>query len=1308
MFCKPIITAWAIGLRLWTVLLSIAFSPGFAGNTQDIRFQRITIRDGLAHDSVYSLLQDEAGFMWLSTESGLCRFDGYHFLTYNHNPFEATSISYNSSGALLEAEPGKLWVGTWGGGLNLFHQDKDRFTRFRSDPALEKSLSSDRVQCLFKDEDGQLWVGTYDGGLCRFLPETQDFEVFQRQAGTSDSLAHQRVWAIASLKKDHLLVGTDRGLAVFNKTLKTFKNIPFPFSGIDGLTAPKVRSILKHGGHFYLGTNRGLFIFFPKTGVFKAYHFGPDTGRHANIRTLFLDHRDHLWIGTMDKGLYRIQPDATEPEHFFYEPNDIDTLVHNSVEAIIEDRSHVLWVATLGGLSKTDLKPAKFKKHQHIEGDPSTISANQVGTLFQDQAGNLWVGTFDGGLNRIDAQSGEVTVFGDKRQSKLPFRVVADLKEKPAGTLWLATQDAGLVRYEPDTSQFQIMAHDPNRPGSLSNNRLRMLRFGPDGFLWIATDAGINRFDPETQSIVNHHNEPLFSKIFGSHRYYCLLFDSKGRLWAGSERGLRILDSDRKSAWQFGESPSHLEGLSQIPIASMALASTGMVWIGTQAGLFAVDPETSAVRIFMKPQGLPSNTVLAILEDQNKTIWLATDQGISRLDPETERIRNFDYQDGLLSNSLNRNAALIDRQGKLYFGGRKGFNSFDPNADSGNPFPPKVVLTQIKVFDEVVLKGGAARGLSSFELPYQKNMVTFEFAALDFTAPEKNRYLYRLEGFNDRWVEVRARPSAVFTNLNAGNYTLRVRGANNDGLWNEAEFELPIRIVPPWWQSGWLYAAAALFAVLFLLGIPQLRIHILKRRSLALTKMVADQTEALRIQNQKLEEKNNELINLDNIVKIINQEWQLDRLFEALLEQGLKLFKNAQYGAFLKYNHQEEVFQFACATDQGHDGLARISLPREVALARYASGKEKLEEGVFLINRFSGLPPGHTLANFQKPAVVMVMAIELRGSIEGLLLLENYDRPDAFRNSDIEKLKRFRDHATTAVAKADLLAELAAKAKRLKDTQQLLMENAHQAGMAEVAANVLHNIGNALNSINTSTEVIHGIHQESPFPLLEKIAHLMRMHQSDIDSFFTQDATGKKVPPALIEVTQSLHKVHSSIGQEIQVLQNHLKRLRQVVNAQQEYVAIDGAVFEGHVSACLEEALQIERTILEEKQIQVVRKYDDLPIIKIQKSKLLRVLVHLINYSAQAMGHCPKRVMALHLRQSHHQVFIRIQDSSEILSREKLRTLFHQDFSGDSQTQHWSLHYCATAATEMGGNLQAESHSDGCVFTLTLPIYATD
>jgi len=1308
MFCNAIETSRAIGFWAKMVLLVSSFSAATLCFAQDLRFQRVTIQDGLPHDSVYSLLQDDTGFIWLSTESGLCRYDGYQFLTYSHNPFNEKSISHNGSGALIESEPGRLWVGTWGGGLNLFHQGLDRFDRFRFDMENPTSLSSDRVQSLFQEENGQLWVGTYDGGLCRYRPGSRDFEVFRHDPERADSLPHNRVWAIESLDEAHLLVGTDRGLAIFDKTQKTFKRIRHSFASGERPSQRIVRAILKSNERIYVGTDRGLDLFFPKSETFKEYRLGAKSGNPANIRTLYQDHQNRLWIGTLGNGLYRIADDEAPPEHFLHVPNDIESLVHNSIEAIFEDRSNVLWIATMGGVSKTDLKPVKFETHKHVEGNPKTIRSDQVATLFQDHADNLWVGTYDGGLNRIHHQTGEISVFGQSNRPGLPFQVVVSILEKPRGTLWLATQNTGLVKFEPATGRFETFVHNPENPNTLTTNRLRMLRSGPGDDLWIASDKGINRFNFETRAIANRETDPALATHFSHHRYHSLLFDQDGRLWAGGDRGLRVLDNDFVSRWQPKASKLLFENISEVAINCMALDHLGRVWVGSQAGLFRVDPVSSRIRIFMKRDGLPSNTVLAIQEDDNHGLWLATDQGISHYNPQTEHIRNFDYYDGLFSTPLNRNAVFKSGDGRLYFGGKNGFNHFDPNEVSGNPFVPEIALTKVKVFDQVVLEGGAALKLSGFEIPHQKNMVTFEFAALDFTAPEKNRFLYRLEGFNDRWVDAGDTHSAVFTNLHPGEYKLNVRGTNNDGLWNEKGFVLPIRIVPPWWQSGWIYGAGGLFAVLFLLGIPQMRIHLLKRRGIALSKMVATQTETLRDQNQQLEEKNSELVNLDNIVKIINQEWRLDRLFEALLEQGLKLFKNAQYGAFLKFNHDEQVFQFACATEKDHAGLAKISLPRDVALARYASGNEKLEEGVYVINSYSELPPGHTLANFQKPAVVMVMTIELRGTVEGLLLLENYERPDAFLNSDVEKLKRYRDHATSAVAKANLLAELAAKAKHLKDTQQLLMENAHQAGMAEVAANVLHNLGNALNSINTSTEIIHAIHQESPFPLLEKIANLLRHHQEDIDTFFTKDQTGKKVPAALMEVTQSLHKLRSNIGQEIHVLQNHVTRLRQLINAQQEYVSVDGAVFEGHVSSCLEEALQIERLNLEKNRVEVERDYQNLPVIKLQKSKLLRVLIHLINYANDAMAKQPSRRLRLTIRQSGHQAQIQIRDSSNGLTQENLRILFHQNFSGDLKSQQWSLHYCATAATEMGGSLQADSTlGQGSVFTLSLPIHGS-
>jgi signal transduction histidine kinase len=336
----------------------------------------------------------------------------------------------------------------------------------------------------------------------------------------------------------------------------------------------------------------------------------------------------------------------------------------------------------------------------------------------------------------------------------------------------------------------------------------------------------------------------------------------------------------------------------------------------------------------------------------------------------------------------------------------------------------------------------------------------------------------------------------------------------------------------------------------------------------------------------------------------------------------------------------------------------------------------------------------------------MAMTIPQQEKIDAFLLYENYDHVDAFRNSEMETLRRYRDHVISAITKVNLMTEISQNAQDLADTQQLLLENAHQAGMAEIAASILHNVGNALNSINTSAEVILSLIQETPAELLQKITVLLKSHKQDLSTFFNSHPQGVKLPDAFEEIYEAAKKTEDATQRELMALKAHVDQLIHIIRSQREYANMDGGLLETHISNCIEEAIQIEKSLLEEKNIRIVKEYCVLPSVKIQKSKFIRILVHLINHAAQAMANQSSRILFLRTSTSNGRVKVEVRDTGPGLSKEAIRTLFHQNFAVPKDSGGLGLHYCATTAVELGGTLRVSSNGigQGTVFTLVIPM----
>lgn len=1286
---------------MWVLLGVMEHGKAFSPTIQPA-FQRYTTQDGLAHDSVYAIIQDRHNFIWMATERGLSRFDGYQFLTYEHTPLDSKSISHSSVGPLLENEDGTIWMGTWGGGLNQFSPSKETFEAFRAIANQSMSLKSDRIQSLGFDLHGNLWIGTYNGGLSRFRPETKDFDTFLSRENDPTSLPHNRVWDIQILDQHHLLIGTDNGLSKLNIPNGTFERIPFRSNNSEWSDCSRIRDLLKlPSGEFLVGTNCGLFTYSPFHQTFAFGYGQTNITVSASIRTMLQDHNGVIWIGTQNSGLFALNLEKEHLSQFVNHPRDQASLAHNSIEAIFEDHAKVLWIATLGGVCKLDLKPKKFHQSPPNPNDWDNI---QIGALYEDSTQDLWVGTYGGGLKKL-SKTGKTTTFSPLSTPALPSRNIVDIFAGNQNDLWLCTLDGGLLKFKDLPFSVAQFTHDAANNRSISSNRVRAGTVGPDGAVWLATDNGLNRMNPEDFSFSHSGTKPEYVAWGIDGLLHNLHFDRHDRLWLAGQRGLKVLNASQSDTWQPPGGWKAAANLTSIPVYSIHEDYRGQIWLGSVTGLYNIDTDTGEIKIFTQAEGLSSNTILSILEDSQTHLWLATDRGITRFNSSDGVFRNFDTHDGLISSAFNRNASHMNRMGKLFFGGRRGFTSFYPNQVFDNPFIPEIALTEIRVLNKTVLRGGKTLDLKSFSSNFADNMITFQFAALDYTMPEKNQFKYRLKGFKDDWVYAGTKTSASYTNLNPGNYTFQVHGSNNDLLWNEQGLELKLTIVPPWYQTIWAFLGFGFLAASVLVALPFWRIRLLQRQRGQLSRQIESQTKVLRERYELLEEKNQELLTLDQIVETINQEWQIDNLVELLLKQGLKLFPTAEFGSFLKYDKYENAYRFIATTDDRHKGLLGSLIERDTALSRYAVNREQLEEGVYLVKQFRELPQEHTLSNYRMPVVIMVMTLMHQDRIDAMMLYENYSQPDAFQNSDIEKLRRYRDHATSAITKANLMEDISNKAKRLNDTQQLLLENAHQAGMAEIAASVLHNVGNALNSINTSAEIMFHIGKDHPLPLLEKIAQLLDSQQHNSAKFLTEDPKGAKIPKAIIDITRSLSNAQSRMNRELEAIKKHVETLIHIIKAQQAYAELEGIIHETHISHCIEEALQIEHALLTEKKIRVVKEYCQLPPIKLSKTKFLRVMVHLITHSVEAMLNQPSRILFIRTTKSDKLVKVEIRDTGKGKTPEALHKLFHQNFANQTE-QGLGLHYCATTAREMGGELQVTSNGpgQGSRFTLVLPI----
>ena len=806
-------------------------ATGLAGSLharqQPLSFEHITTEQGLSQNSVNCIFQDRTGFLWIGTQDGLHKYDGYRFTVYRHDPDDPNGLSNNLVHAIYEDQAGMLWVGTDGGGLNRFDRATETFTHFTNDPGNTASLSSDQVTSIYEDRTGMLWVGTRDG-LNRFDRETASFAPFTRDFDHPDNPPVSNNITVRSIYEDDagvLWIGSEiGGLYRLDRragTIKVYRNDP---DDPNNLGSNHVTSIHEdHRGTLWIGTtDAGLKAFDRATETVTHYRHDPrDASSLSNdyVQSVYEDRAGVLWVGTEGGGLNRFDRATGAFAHYTHRRDDPRSLSSNRVTSIYEDRSGVLWIGTYGGgLNKYHRGRGRFALYRHDPNDANSLNDYSVHSIFEDRAGVLWVGTWHGGLTRFDRAANRFTHYVEGIDSLWHYSV-RSIYEDAQGVLWIGTGGLGLYQFDRARAAFTpyLPAAEDTRPW----RSIWRIYEDHEGTLWIGANRGLARIDPATNRITRYGHDPENSnnpRNLSHNQVRAIGEDRSGALWVGTRDGLNRFDRETETFVRYRHVPGDPGSLSDNDILSIYADKAGTLWIGTQRGLNKLvagpgqTPDAPAVfRQYGIADGLPNAVIYGILEDDDGRLWLSTNQGLSQFDPETETFRNYDVSDGLQSQEFNRRAYHKSRRGELFFGGINGLNAFFPDSIRLNLHVPPVVITAVRKLDETVALGTA--GVPEITLSYADKYLSFEYAALDYANPSKHQYAYMLEGFDDDWIEAGTRRLVTYTNLDPGDYVFRVKGSNNDGIWNEEGASLRITIHPPWWRTGWAYAVYALLLI---------------------------------------------------------------------------------------------------------------------------------------------------------------------------------------------------------------------------------------------------------------------------------------------------------------------------------------------------------------------------------------------------------------------------------------------------------------------------------------------------------------
>ncbi len=800
-----------------------------------LRFKRLTTAEGLSENSAYCLLTDRRGFLWVGTQEGLNRYDGTGFRVFRADARASGSLASGFILSLAEDGAGRLWVGTGGGGVARYDPVTEHFQVFRAEPGANK-LPSDFVRAVLVDRQGHVWVGT-EAGLCRFDPKTGTFRRYPPRANSREtSSLDNRLNAIHSLAQTpdgRVWAGSGAGQLLrveeATQTLEVaWKPLATEASGAPDVGQRAITVLLPdRNWRLWIGTEGdGLRAFEPANGRLKTFRPTPGIPGGlpaAGVRSLLRDRSGTLWVGTTG-GLAQLntaQETFTSYRHNTGFP--ATSLPDDAVLALAQDRTGQMWVATESGLASFTNQVGAFARVSGIDADVWAIAPDRT-------AGHLWVGTESQGALLL-APDGTLTPT-PLGSGGLPSPFVRALWPDPAtGTVWVGMQSSGLAAYDPATQRIRRFRHDPRDSTSLADDYVRAI--GPDrsGQLWVSTEGGLSCLNPATGHGRSFRNRPTDSTSLPSNYVRQAYEDQRKRVWvATGGGGLALLDAARKGRFTtFRHRPADSTSLPSNFVRVIHQDKRGRIWLGTEGGGLAclVDSRPPGrFRIWRAKEGLPANVVYAILEDGGGFLWLSTNRGIARFDPRTGIFRRYDARDGLVRDEFNAGAYARRADGHLYFGGPGGLLAFHPDSLRPNRLVPPVVLTGVRLFDQPLRLPDTAIGARRvLRLRPDQNFLTFEFAALNLRLPDKNRYAYRLRGLDDRWLDIGNRHEAPFTNLSPGTYTFEVKGANNDGVWNEQGATLRILIPPPWYRAWWFRLALVLAFLTLLWAAYRVRVN---------------------------------------------------------------------------------------------------------------------------------------------------------------------------------------------------------------------------------------------------------------------------------------------------------------------------------------------------------------------------------------------------------------------------------------------------------------------------------------------------
>ena len=782
--------------------------------SQDIRFDHITVSDGLSQSTVNAILQDQYGLMWFGTSDGLNRYDGYNFQIFKSDKSDPTTLTDSWVTEVIETRDGTLWVGTYGYGLNRMNPDRRSFTRINLEADEDmRGLGPSLISGLIEDPDGRIWVGSNAMGI-RVIGKDSMISM-KHDPNDPTSLGGVEVRDLFVDRRKRIWVATENGVDRYDPATGGFIHYRHDPQKSDTLSSNNC-VVLRDDreGFLWVGTkDAGLNRMDPETGLVARYRRDQDNAQslsNDHVQCIYEDDTGNLWIGT-ENGLNRMRKDGSFAR-LIHDPIKPASVGHSSLVSLFEDRGGVLWVGTYGsGLSKFNRNLQGFRYYNKSQG----LATNDVFAFHEAKDGQIWVGTFNAGINIFDPEKETFTYLkhDETDPNSLSHNHIYVIYSDQAGSTWVGTS-SGLNRYVPQTKTFQKWFHDPTDPQSIASDKMVYLLEDHAGRFWIATyDAGLDLMDRQSGAFRHFTYDPRDNRSLPNNFTNYLLEDMENRLWVATELGLAMMERETEAFTRFRHQENNPNSLSHDSVMVIYQQHHDELWVGTYGGgLNRMKISKGTFTHYRQKDGLPNDSIYGILEDNAQNLWLSTNAGICKFNPQNETYTNFDTSNVLYYQEFNRGGFMERSDGELYFGGQ-GFYRFMPEEIKGNEYIPPVVITSFKKNGEEVISEQAISAMDYLELNHNDSVISFSYAAMDYTSPRKNRFRYQMTGLSEDWIDMGSDNHLTYSSLSPGEYTLRIKGSNSDGLWNPDPKALRLLVKPPLWAGRWAWFTYLLLAL---------------------------------------------------------------------------------------------------------------------------------------------------------------------------------------------------------------------------------------------------------------------------------------------------------------------------------------------------------------------------------------------------------------------------------------------------------------------------------------------------------------